>query len=165
MAGGRPMTQIKIDLAYPGATVEQVSEMLMTAAFREAVCDAQTHVVAREVTVNGSAVIVDQRQSADKIPGFAKKFVGDELQIVQSEEWTGTHGDISVVIPGKPGRIRGTADVRAVDDGVVETVVLDVEVNIVLVGGKIAKLIAEKLERTMQVENTVGVRWLAGERP
>lgn len=159
------MTQIKVDLAYPGASIDQVVEMLMTPAFREAVCDSQQHVIGREVSIDGPSVTVDQRQSADGIPGFAKKFVGDELQIVQAEEWSSpTHGDITVTIPGKPGRISGTADVRAVDDGVLETVVLDVEVNIPLVGGKIAKLIADKLERTLQAENKVGASWLAGER-
>lgn len=160
------MTRVKVDLHYPGASVEQVTDMLMTAAFREAVCDSQSHVVARTVTVDGSSVTVDQRQSATEIPGFAKKFVGDELQIVQAEQWTSpTHGDVHVTIPGKPGKVTGVVDVRAVDDGVVETVVLDVEVNIPLVGGKIAKLIAEKLERTLQAENRVGRTWLAGERP
>ncbi len=159
------MTQIKVDLSYPGASIDQVVEMLMTPAFREAVCDSQKHVIGREVTIDGTSVTVDQRQSADKIPGFAKKFVGDDLQIVQSETWTTpTHGDIVVTIPGKPGKISGTADVRAVDDGVLETVVLDVEVSIPLVGGKIARLIAEKLERTLHAENKVGLSWLAGEQ-
>ena len=33
-------------------------------------------------------VLVDQTQPANGIPSFAKKFVGDEIQIVQREEWS-----------------------------------------------------------------------------
>src|SRR5690606_3381312 len=113
-------------------------------------------------TIDGNRVTVDQRQDADNIPSFAKKFVGAELRIVQAEEWaTPTHGDIHVTIPGKPGDIRGTADVRQDGDRVVETVVLDVEVKIPLVGGKIAGLIGDKLKRTLEVEERTGRTWLA----
>ncbi|WP_235736752.1 DUF2505 domain-containing protein [Nocardioides alcanivorans] len=156
------MTTVKHELVYAGATVDDVLAMLMTPAFREAVCDAQKHMLARTVTVDGTTVVVDQRQDAGNIPGFAKKFVGADLQIVQTETWTGPHGDISVTIPGKPGNISGTADVRQDGDRVVETVVLEVEVNIPLVGGKIAKLIAEKLQKTLEVEEQTGRTWLAG---
>lgn len=157
------MSRIKQELVYPGADVDQVLQMLLTPGFREAVCDAQKHMLGREVTVEGSKVTVDQRQDAGNIPSFAKKFVGAELQIVQSEVWDGPHGDITVTIPGKPGAISGTADVRQDGDRVVETVVLDIEVNIPLVGGKIAKMIAEKLQKTLDVEEATGRRWLAQE--
>lgn len=155
------MSRIQQELIYPGATVDRVLQMLMTPSFREAVCDAQKHMLGREVTIEGPKVTVDQRQDAGNIPGFAKKFVGAELQIVQSEVWNGPHGDITVTIPGKPGTISGTADVRQDGDRVVETVVLDIEVNIPLVGSKIAKLIAEKLQKTLGVEETTGRTWLA----
>ncbi|WP_110206261.1 DUF2505 domain-containing protein [Nocardioides daejeonensis] len=159
------MSRVTHDLVYDGATVDQVVAMLMTPAFREAVCDAQTHMLGREVTIDGNRVTVDQRQDADNIPSFAKKFVGAELRIVQAEEWTTpTHGDIHVTIPGKPGDIRGTADVRQDGDRVVETVVLDVEVKIPLVGGKIAGLIGDKLKRTLEVEERTGRTWLAERR-
>ena len=36
----------------------------------------------------GMKVVVDQTQPAHGIPSFAKKFVGDEIQIVQRESWT-----------------------------------------------------------------------------
>ena len=38
------------------------------------------------------------------MPSFAKKFVGDEIKIVQRETWTSaTAADLHVSIPGKPG--------------------------------------------------------------
>ena len=157
------MKRIAHDLTYPGATVEQVTAMLMTPAFREAVCDAQKDVVRRSATVTGHQVTVDQTQSSDRIPGFAKKFVGDEIRILQTEDWTGTHGKIEVTIPGKPGHIKGTAEVAASGDGVVETVVLEISVHIPFVGGKIEGLIGDKLLSSLRAENRVGRTWLEGQ--
>lgn len=156
-----PMKRITHELTYPGASIEQVTAMLMTPTFREAVCDAQKDVQARTVSIDGTTVTVDQTQSADRIPGFAKKFVGSEIRIVQEERWTSaTHGDVTVTIPGKPGRIAGTVDVDRSGDGVVETVVLEVTVSIPLVGGKIESLIGERLRHSLETENRVGRTWL-----
>lgn len=149
-------------LTYPQATVDQVAAMLRDPAFREAVCAAEKHLIAAEVSVNGDAVVVDQRQSADRIPGFAKKFVGPEMRIVQTEQWHGVDsGDVEVTIPGKPGRITGTNALRQDADAVTRTVTLDIEVNIPLVGKKIAALIGEKLESSLRSEERVARRWLA----
>lgn len=155
------MSGLTHELVYDGTTVDDVREMLLTPAFREAVCDAQRHTVARTVTVEGSTVTVDQRQDATGIPSVAKKFVGSEMHIVQVEEWSGPRGAITVTIPGKPGRITGTAELRQAGDRVVERIDLDIEVNIPLVGGKIAKMIAEKLQKTLEIEERTGRAWLA----
>ncbi|CAM3370508.1 DUF2505 domain-containing protein [Nocardioides dubius] len=159
------MTRVSVTLEYPGATAEQVATMLLTPAFREAVCAAHKHALGATATVDGTSVVVDQRQSVGRIPGFAKKFVGDELRIVQQEQWSGLIGTISVTIPGKPGKITGTAQLQSSTDGVREVVDLDVEVGIPLVGGKIAGLLAEQLSEALEIEQAVGLRWLAGERP
>ena len=159
-----PMKRITHQLTYPGATVEQVTGMLMTPAFREAVCEAQKDVQKSEVTIDGTTVTIDQTQGADRIPGFAKKFVGSEIRILQEERWTSpTHGDVTVTIPGKPGHIAGSVDVAAVGDGVIETVALEIRVSIPLVGGKIESLLGEKLTHTLETENRVGRTWLEGQ--
>lgn len=151
-------------LTYPGTTVEAVVAMLMTPAFREAACASQKRIVGHSVTIEGPRVTIDQRHSADGVPGVAKKFVGDEIRILQEESWTSpTHGDITVSIPGKPGSVTGTADLAQVGDDVVETVVLDITVNIPLVGNKIAGMIGDKLARTLRAENEVGLAWLNGD--
>ena len=101
-------------------------------------------------------------QAAHGIPSFAKKFVGDEINIVQSEDWTSPEkGNIHVTIPGKPGEITGTALVTEDPDGTTETVNLTVKVNIPLVGSKIEGLIADLLTKALRAEHKVGVDWLA----
>ncbi len=160
------MKKVSEELRYDGATLEQVHEMLATVAFREEVCDSQ-HVLRHEVTIDrdgkGMTVEIDQIQEARGIPGFAKKFVGDEINIVQSEDWTSPEkGNIHVSIPGKPGEMAGTALLTEDPDGTTETVNLTVKVNIPLVGGKIEGLIADLLAKALRAEHRVGVKWLAG---
>ena len=162
------MKKVSEELRYDGATLEQVHEMLADPAFREQVCDYQgvlRHTVQIKSDGKGMTVEIDQVQAAKGIPGFARKFVGDEINIVQSEDWTAPDkGNIHVAIPGKPGEISGTALLTQDPDGTTETVNLTVKVNIPLVGGKIEGLITDLLSRALRAEHHVGVEWLAGTR-
>ena len=127
------------DLVYD-ASLADVAAMLADPAFREEVCEYQG-VVRALVTVDaddagGMEVVIDQVQAAQGIPSFAKKFVGEEINIVQRESWSGPDaGDIAVTIPGKPGEMSGTARLRESGGRTTETVDLTVKVNIPLVGG------------------------------
>jgi hypothetical protein len=160
------MKKVSEELRYDGASLEQVHEMLADPAFREQVCENQRyvrHTVQIERDGNGMTVTIDQVQEAKGIPGFAKKFVGDEINIVQSEDWTApAKGNIHIAIPGKPGEMSGTALLTEDPDGTTETVNLTVKVNIPLVGGKIEGLIADLLSKALRTEHKVGVEWLAG---
>ena len=159
------MKKVTEELRYDGATIEQVHEMLADPAFRERVCDAQ-HVLRRTVQIQadetGMTVEVDQVQAAQGIPGFAKKIVGDEINIVQSEDWTSPEkGNITIAIPGKPGEISGTALVTEDPRGTTETVNLSVKVNVPLVGGKLEALVADMISKALRAEHRVGREWLA----
>ena len=152
------------ELTYDAAMAD-VAAMLADPSFREEVCDQQG-VLRRLVTVaaddTGTEVTVDQVQAAHGIPSFAKKFVGDEINIVQEETWTTPHeGAIKVTIPGKPGEISGTA--RLTENGGVttETVDLTIKVGIPLVGGKIEGLISDLLLKALRAENHVGRGYLS----
>ncbi|MCW2808067.1 MAG: hypothetical protein JWQ93_2022 [Marmoricola sp.] len=162
------MKKVSEELRYDGATIEQVHEMLADEAFREKVCDHQhvlRHTVRIEKDGKAMTVEIDQVQTARGIPGFARKFVGDEINIVQTEDWTAAEkGNIQVTIPGKPGEMSGTALLTQDPDGTTETVNLTVKVNIPLVGGKIEGLVAGLLIKALRAEHEVGVEWLAGHR-
>ena len=87
VAGGSAMKKVTEELRYDGATIQQVNEMLADPAFREQVCEYQhvcRHTVQIKASGQGMTVVVDQIQAARGIPSFAKKFVGDEINIVQS---------------------------------------------------------------------------------
>lgn len=160
------MKQLTQELRYDGASLEQVAAMLADPTFREQVCDRQ-RVLRRTVTItpkgSGTDVRIDQVQEASGIPSFARKIVGDEINIVQTEQWSDpAHAAIQVAIPGKPGEMTGTATLTADDRGVTETVSLAVKVNIPLVGGKLEGLIADLLGKALRAEHAVGREWLAG---
>ena len=160
------MKKVTEELRYDGASLEQVHEMLGDPKFREAVCEYQ-RVVRHEVSVDsegsGMSVRIEQVQHADGLPGFARKFVGDEIHIVQEEDWTSPEkGTIHVHIPHRPGKMHGTALLAEDPDGTTETVNLTVEVHIPLVGGKIEGLVADMLSKALRAEHKVGVDWLAG---
>ena len=105
--------KLSVDLVYD-APIAAVSGMLADAAFREQVCDAQ-HALSRSVAITGSTVSIRYEQKVSGVPGFAKKFVGDTIEVHQDEIWSGdfTSGDLKVTLPGKPGSLSGVARVVA----------------------------------------------------
>ncbi len=138
--------------------------MLMEPAFREQVCAAQgaiRHAVSIGPDGGGMKVVIDQVQLAHGIPGFARKFVGDEINLVQTERWSDIEtGEVEVEIPGKPGQMKGTITVREAGGTTTETVNMEIRVNLPLVGGKIESLIADLLRKALRVENAVGRQYL-----
>ena len=150
------------------APLAEVAAMLADPAFREEVCSYQKVLrAAVEVDCDGDGatrtVVVDQVQPAKGIPGFAKKFVGDEINLVQTEKWSDIEaGTVDVTIPGKPGQMTGTMTIRESGGRTTETVDMEVRVSIPLVGGKIESLIADLLRKALKAENRVGRQYLAG---
>lgn len=157
--------RVRFELRYDGATPEQVFAMLADPDFRDAVCEFQRF-PRREVTIvrtaSGMDVTVDQHRPAHEVPSFARKLVGDEINIVQSETWSSaTHASLHVTIPGKPGDMKGTVTLNALDGGTTEVVDVEVKASIPLIGGKIEGLIGDMLGKALRAENKVGRDWLA----
>ncbi len=152
-------TRFTLDLTYD-APLADVDAMLTDTDFRERVCDAQG-AIRKTVTITegdaGVTVLIDQVQTADGIPGFAKKFVGDEINLVQTETWhDAENAAVQVVIPGKPGEMTGTVSLSESGGVTTERVEMEIKVNIPLVGGKIESLIADLLKKALRAENAVG---------
>jgi hypothetical protein len=142
------------------APLDAVAAMIADPDYRERVSRAQG-ATRTSVEIDGSgvgmSVLVDQVQPAEGLPGFAKKFVGDEINIVAREQWTAIdRADLHVTIPGKPGEMTGTLTLS--ESGGVTTYTADVaiKVNIPLVGGKIESLIADMLRKALLAEGEVG---------
>ncbi len=156
--------QIRHQLTYD-APLAEVAAMLRDPGFRTRVCEYQ-HVLRSSVAIEpdgpGMRVRIEQVQTARGIPSFATKFVGDEIEIVQEETWSGPEqGRLELTFPGKPGDARGTATLAESDGRTVETVDLTVKVSIPLVGGKLEGLIGDLVVKALKAENTVGREWLS----
>jgi hypothetical protein len=153
------------DMTYD-ATPEAVAEMLADRTFRERVCEAMES-TRWDVSVDGAGegmeVVVDQTQKAAGIPSFAKKFVGDKIQIIQRESWTSqTAAGLEIEIPGKPGHLKGQIRLAVDGDGTIETVSGDLKVKVPVIGGKLEDLVASLLRSALRTEEKVGRAWLAG---
>ncbi len=157
-------TRIRHSLTYD-APLPDVAAMLADEAFREEVCEA-TGMIRHEVTVSGSGpgmhVEIDQVQSSAGVPSYAQRFVGDEINIVQVEDWTAIDtADITVSIPGKPGEMSGTITLSQSGPTTTEEIALDIRVGIPLVGGKIEQLVGDLLVAALKIENRVGRAYLS----
>jgi hypothetical protein len=153
------------ELTYDASPAE-VAAMLADPAFREAVCEAM-HASDHTVEVQGSGagmtVLVDQTQPARGIPSYARKFVGEDIRIVQRESWAdGSGGTLSLEIPGKPGTFEGTLVLAAEGAGTVESVDGEIKVKVPLVGGRLEGLVGDLFRAALEAEERVGRSWLAG---
>ena len=153
------------DISYD-APPEDVAEMLADRTFRERVCEAMDSTrfdVSVEGAGEGMKVVVDQTQKAAGIPSFAKKFVGDTVQIIQRESWgSETAAELVLEIPGKPGSLVGDIRLAVDGEGTVETVSGELKVKVPMLGGKLEELIARMIRAALRTEEKVGRAWLAG---
>jgi len=155
------------ELTYDAAPAE-VFEMLADPQFREASCAAQD-VISAEVTLeregDGFSLTLDQEQRTDDLPSFARTFAGHSTRAIQREEWDDTTGGtLRIDTPGKPSSMAGTITLQPDGSGTREVVELEIKVKVPLIGGKLEKLMAEKVAAGMDAEHGVGVAWLAGDR-
>ena len=155
------------ELRYDAPPAE-VFEMLADPAFRQAVAEAMD-VISADVQLDrdgdGFTLVIDQLQKTDDLPGFARTFAGDSTQAIQREVWRGaTSGDLGIEAPGKPTSMTGTIRLEPAGSGTTEVVELEIKVKVPLIGGKLEKLMAEKVRAGMDTEQQVGRAWLKHSR-
>jgi len=152
--------QKSIELPYD-APLAEVAAMLSDPAFREEVCVAQ-HALEQSVTISEGTVRIRYTQAVEGIPGFAKKFVGDTIEVHQDEDWNSdfSYGDITVALPGKPGELTGSARLTESGGRTVETVTLTANVSVPLVAGKLEDLVLGIFVKALRKEHQVGTAWL-----
>lgn len=159
--------RIRHALQY-AATPAEVYQMRADPAFRARVCEAMDtvrHDIAIDGVDDSLTVTVDMVQHTKGMPSFAKKVVGDETRVIQTERWeTVESGHIEVEIPGKPGHIRGTLSLTAEGEGSVYCFDGEAKISIPLIGGKLEGLIEKLFTEGMDTEQRVAAEWLDGVR-
>lgn len=157
-------TRFTYALRYP-APLGDVAAMLADPAFRKEVCERQRVLRANveiEEHVDGRTVVVERVHPTRGIPSFAQRLVGDEIGIVQREDWSGSaEAGLHATIPGKPGEVTGTIRLAESDGVTTETVDIDIEVRMPLVGRKIEGLVAELFRKALVAEEAVGRDYLS----
>jgi uncharacterized protein YndB with AHSA1/START domain len=90
---------------------------------------------------------------------------GTTTTVHQSEDWRdGEVADFTTDTPGKPVGITGIRRLVADGDGTRDTFEGEAKAKVPLIGGKIERLIAERLKQGWDIEHGIGVPWLAGGR-
>lgn len=156
--------QLVHELVYD-APLGEVAAMLRDPEFRRSVCTAQgVSEVDVDIDVDGESarVKVDQIQPTKGVPGFAKKIVGEETNVVQDEAWSSpSAATLTVTIPGKPGDISGTITLVEEDGTTTETVDMTIKVSIPLISGKLEGLLSDLLLKALRAEQRVGRDYLS----
>ncbi|MFD2230292.1 DUF2505 domain-containing protein [Alkalimarinus sediminis] len=125
-------------------------------AKHEALGARNINLVKFESTDSTLNIIIEREVPAD-VPRAMKKFLSDWNHIKQVENWSGTpgegyHCDISIEISGVPVTIVGTMDLAPEGSGCSNTVCLDINCGIPLVGKKLAELVASQSKTSMREE-------------
>jgi hypothetical protein len=102
--------------------------------------------------------IVSSRVVEVELPAFAKKALKPTNTMVQTDEWRRNDdgswsGKFNVDVKGSPVRISGTMALAPAPEGSRHDVVLDFQVKIPIIGGKIADWLGKKdVQRTVDGE-------------
>jgi len=150
------------------ADPDTVFAMLCDQTWREEVC-RRTHAIRYEVHVQQSGDDVVVRTSrVVPAPEAARKFVGAELTIDQTETWGGGAADgsrratLEISVKGQPAGMQGTISLAPGGSGSVQAVAGDVKVRIPFIGAKFEPAIADAVRGALVREGEVGREYLAG---
>jgi hypothetical protein len=102
--------------------------------------------------------IVSSRVVDVDLPGFAKRALRPTNTMIQTDEWHrdadgSWSGTFDVDVKGSPAHISGTMDLASDGDGSRHDVVIDFQVKVPIVGGKIADWLGKKdVQHTLDAE-------------
>jgi hypothetical protein len=145
------------------ASVDDVYTMLTDPAFREKAAGAQGATTV-EVAVDGGSVRIDMVSPNTDVPAFARKLTGASVHAIQAEEWTDHASELTITTPKIPAGIHGRRVLVADGAGCRDTFDGEAKAHLPVIGGRLEKLLAEKLTEGWDVEHRLGVTWLEGDR-
>lgn len=102
------------------------------------------------------------------VPDFVRRFVGETIDITQTDVWEpaatdgSRRGTIALDLAGQPVTCRGTMALSHNGAGTTVTINGTLKANIPLFGGKIEQAVNQGLMEAAKIEEKVGREWLAG---
>jgi Protein of unknown function (DUF2505) len=165
--------KVSADVLYGSASPDRAFALMVNADFRREVC-AATHALRCEVAIeerdDGSATVTVRRTQQADVPGFVKGFVGETIDVVQTERWSRPNAagertaDLLIQIQGQPAQLTGTTTTTAAADGTRAMIRGDVKVSIPFLGKRVEPMIAEAILAASAKEQQIVDKWL-GESP
>lgn len=161
--------KVRTEINYPDTSPEQAFALGMDPAFREAVC-AATHATHFDVNISkhddGRASVAINRTMPADLPDVARRFIGDTVEVVQTEEWSasddsGTRtAELTFSIKGQPAKMVGSILLQSLGDGARMRIVGDVHVAIPFFGQRIAAEVGKAILAAAAKEEQTGLTWL-----
>ncbi|MCK0153109.1 DUF2505 domain-containing protein [Alcanivorax sp. S6407] len=109
---------------------------------------------------NGISTITVRRDVSLEIPlpAFARKFIHDTVTLTQTDRWDQTRrtGTLDIHMTGTPAKVTCNMKLSEANSETVLDLDFDIEVNVPLVGQKIAALMARDLDRKFQRDDEKG---------
>ena len=129
---------------------------------------ALEHDASVQTLPEGGARIRLERTLPAVVPDFVKPFVGETVDVEQTEEWAppepdgSRRGVLSAQISHAPVKLSGTISLEPNGaHGSIHRVNVDVRARVPLIGGRIEKAIGEVILMAARKEEEVGGEWLA----
>lgn len=146
---------------YP-VSAEQLLSLLTSQAFyigRYNILDVDDYSFEQcEQTEQGFVVHIKRNMpiKTDRIPGFARRFVGETAELSTQFVWDNEGpspyvGRYSVTMAGAPVTIEGKVRISAqTDDSCEQYIALTIDCSVPLIGKKLAALLAERVEKVLE---------------
>ena len=162
----------KIDqVQHYAAAPDEVFAMLSDPAFVEAKCLASGSIEASAETTDEdvATTIVSRRVLPAKLPGFAKKFVGETVTLIETQKWSqpvdaSRSGTFMVDFGNNPISFNGDVTLQPDGEGTRVEYVGAIKCTVPFVGGKIEGVALEWITKYLDKEQRVGTAWLDGDR-
>jgi hypothetical protein len=160
---------VRAEISYPQATTEQVYALLVDPEFRAKVCEdtrAHDYDVDIDPHDDGGATVTINRTMPAELPDFVKKFVGETIQLYQSEDWsppddTGARtADVRLEVKGQPVTMTGVIYLEAVDEGARQRIEATLKVSIPFLGRTIEPEVVKGILAGLRQEERTGQAWL-----
>lgn len=161
---------VRTEINYPNTSPEQAFALGMDRAFRAAVCEA-THATSYEVAISehddGRASVRIDRTMPAELPDIARKVMGENVTVVQTEEWSAPAqggartAELTISIRGQPAKMVGTIALDSVDASARMRIAGDVKVSMPFFGRRIEAEVAKAIVAAAAKEQQTGLSWLS----
>ena len=160
-------------IAYPQGSPAEVFTMLIDPEFQRRKCaatGASSYDVSITETGADTAIVCRRTLPTDDLPDFVRPFVAGGLELIETVTWGPAAGDgarrggVLLAFTDKPLSMTGNLDMAADGSGTTATLVAQLVASVPLLGGRIERACEPLVHKALEVEQSVGISWLAEHR-
>jgi hypothetical protein len=150
-------------LASPKAVFEMLHDSGYLSAKSQLAIDSAASV---DRTDSGSTVTLQRRLTSD-LPEMARKFLGDEISVLEIQNWElpkkdgSAQAKLTVTISGAPVTVEAEMKLFGDKSGTTIELTGSVKVAVPIFGAMAEGAVAGELEKIISLEQAIGENWLA----